>query len=316
MQNIFHESSYDDLDLFREQTGPLQMDILQLEKGRFNAAQQILDFGDISFCLTYYALRLTTRIEMASGHVTLALPFTEASWCGEYFPQHCAAVVLPNHQSTTVLASNFFGLDVDTTEELAYKQRFLPEQWLHAPPSPLRAVLPTSRIAAKELCLWVRALCYLLKNTLPDPTLIAALRERGIELVQKALNVPSNTSQFSEPVNDCPGLVFSAQRLIDKHYHHPITVESLAEELGVSERWLQISFKKILGVSPYRYILLARLHGARRELAKNSSIGNAVTEAALQNGFSNLGRFSQQYRALFGELPNETLKLNKGPKMR
>lgn len=107
MHNIFRESSCADLDLFREQSGPLQMEILQLETGRFNAAQQIVDFGDISFCLTYYALRLTTRIEMASGHVTLALPFTEASWCGEYFPQHCAAVVLPNHQSTTVLASNF-----------------------------------------------------------------------------------------------------------------------------------------------------------------------------------------------------------------
>jgi AraC family ethanolamine operon transcriptional activator len=45
-------------------------------------------------------------------------------------------------------------------------------------------------------------------------------------------------------------------------------------------------------------------------MLKDSSPGETtVTEVALQQGFVELGRFSQYYRALFGEYPSETLGL-------
>ena len=34
-----------------------------------------------------------------------------------------------------------------------------------------------------------------------------------------------------------------------------------------------------------------------------------ITEVALDYGFSHLGRFSSDYRKLFGELPSETVRL-------
>ena len=133
------------------------------------------------------------------------------------------------------------------------------------------------------------------------------MREHGIELVKRAFCVPTHAVQDARPEKASRGLVFAAQALIDKHYREPITIESLARDLGVSERWLQISFKSIMGVSPYRYIMLARLHGAKRDL-QSSATEHSVTQAALENGFGHLGRFSQQYRSLFGESPTDTLK--------
>ena len=118
---------------------------------------------------------------MKSGHVTLAIPFTAACWCGQEFPQHHAAVVLPNCQTTTVLASKYFGLDVDMAQDLAVKQHIIPDAWFCAPPSPLHAVLPVCPAALKELHSWVLTQFSKLKNTAVDATLKAALREHGIE---------------------------------------------------------------------------------------------------------------------------------------
>ncbi|MEX5669595.1 helix-turn-helix domain-containing protein, partial [Pseudomonas neuropathica] len=47
---------------------------------------------------------------------------------------------------------------------------------------------------------------------------------------------------------------------------------------------------------------------AHRELLKRSPMETTVAEVAMQWSFWHLGRFSSRYRALFQELPSETLK--------
>ncbi|WP_425338418.1 helix-turn-helix domain-containing protein [Thiorhodococcus minor] len=61
-----------------------------------------------------------------------------------------------------------------------------------------------------------------------------------------------------------------------------------------------------LGTTPSRYILARRLHSAREVLRNARSA--SVTVAALDQGFEHLGRFSQHYQTLFGELPSRTLQ--------
>ena len=50
----------------------------------------------------------------------------------------------------------------------------------------------------------------------------------------------------------------------------------------------------------------------QHDLTQADPRSNSVTETALEWGFSHLGRFSAEYRALFGELPSETL--NQAPR--
>src|SRR5262245_9138588 len=86
----------------------------------------------------------------------------------------------------------------------------------------------------------------------------------------------------------------------------PVRVEQLAEVAGVRPRTLESHFRTFLGTTPLGWVRRTRLHNARRALLESGD--RSVTDAALANGFSQMGRFAAQYRAEFGELPSETLQ--------
>ncbi|RJG08642.1 helix-turn-helix domain-containing protein [Pseudomonas cavernicola] len=82
----------------------------------------------------------------------------------------------------------------------------------------------------------------------------------------------------------------------------------LANVAGVSLRQLQQTFKTYTGMSPAQWLRLRRLNSAHRELLTRSAVETTVAEVAMNWSFWHLGRFSSSYRALFKELPSETLK--------
>ena len=86
---------------------------------------------------------------------------------------------------------------------------------------------------------------------------------------------------------------------------------SLAElcgAAGVGQRWLHKSFVDVLGVSPYRYIRLARLSKARELLLAPEAKPAAVKRVSLSLGYRLSGRFAADYRSVFGENPSDTLR--------
>lgn len=91
--------------------------------------------------------------------------------------------------------------------------------------------------------------------------------------------------------------------LIESEPETPYTVGDLARAAGLSSRSLQAAFQRDLGVSPMTYLRQVRLERAREDLILGTGPVSAI---AYHWGFSNLGRFAQQYRAMFNELPSET----------
>jgi AraC-like DNA-binding protein len=90
-------------------------------------------------------------------------------------------------------------------------------------------------------------------------------------------------------------------------------VATLADALGVTDRWIRAAFRKECGVSPSAFFRARNLHRARRDLHRADRFDISVTDVAMRWGFRHLGRFSGLYREFFGELPRETLQRPPGP---
>ena len=82
----------------------------------------------------------------------------------------------------------------------------------------------------------------------------------------------------------------------------------LCKAVGCSPQTLRACCREHLGMSPKRYLLLRRMHFARRALRRANLERTTVTEIATNCGFWELGRFSVAYRSLFGEAPLATLR--------
>ncbi len=59
-------------------------------------------------------------------------------------------------------------------------------------------------------------------------------------------------------------------------------------------------------MSPKQYLLLRRMHLARRALRDSAPGETTVTDIATRHGFWQFGRFAGEYRSLFGEAPSTT----------
>lgn len=91
------------------------------------------------------------------------------------------------------------------------------------------------------------------------------------------------------------------------NHDHPVYLAEICAATGVSERTLRVCCQEQLGVGPVRYLWLRRMHLARRTLMRADPGAVTVTKVASDYGFAELGRFSVQYGALFGESPSVSL---------
>jgi transcriptional regulator GlxA family with amidase domain len=106
-----------------------------------------------------------------------------------------------------------------------------------------------------------------------------------------------------------PETLLEALNLIDTRAGLDLTIDDVAEAVGVSPRALQLTFRKHLGLTPMGYARRVRVAHAHDELrAAMPGAGVSVTRIALDWGFLNPSRFASYYREAYGRSPRETLQ--------
>jgi AraC-like DNA-binding protein len=105
-----------------------------------------------------------------------------------------------------------------------------------------------------------------------------------------------------------PHYILQTERYIQENHGEAISLEHLVEQANVSERTLLEGFKRYRDVSPMKFLKLTRLDFVHLALKEADPASNNVTDIALASGFSQLGKFSTEYKERFGESPSDTLK--------
>jgi AraC-like DNA-binding protein len=149
-----------------------------------------------------------------------------------------------------------------------------------------------------------------------DTLLVSPL---GIAAVEQSLMTallaaqPSNyTAALARQASPAtPRHVMRAEELIRAHPERAITVGNLSEASGVSARTLFEGFRRFRGTTPMALLRMVRLERAYAELQTASPTEN-IAGIAFKWGIVHLGRFAQDYRRRFGELPSETLRRGRG----
>lgn len=106
-----------------------------------------------------------------------------------------------------------------------------------------------------------------------------------------------------------PSYLNHLETIFKENLSQPLTLTELEKTLGVSRERLYHDFNTYYGQSPVAYLRNLRFEETYRRL-NNTKPWENVSSIAMDCGFQQLGRFSQEYKNRFGELPSETLKKN------
>ena len=171
-----------------------------------------------------------------------------------------------------------------------------------------RRVIPIDKAQARYFRSILRSLFAGLAgepSLLADPESRASLKRSSVGAVLELLAHPDEqTDSRAATVASNWQLASQARALVEDSPDCPMSVIELALRLGVSRRTIQYACRNTLGVKPMSYLRAVRLSGVRKEM----QYARSVSEAATRWGFWHFGRFARDYRAMFGELPSETLK--------
>lgn len=137
-----------------------------------------------------------------------------------------------------------------------------------------------------------------------------ALIDRTIDQVV-ALLAESSNRDVKELSKKRRSVVEGAIPYIQRYANEQLTVDDVCNEIGVSTRTLQYAFQQCLGVTPKAYIQAIRLHGVHAELKETSKPGVSISDVAMRWGFWHMGDFAKSYRRHFGQLPSETIRIQK-----
>jgi AraC-like DNA-binding protein len=129
----------------------------------------------------------------------------------------------------------------------------------------------------------------------------------------------SHPHNYSEALQrlDKPAVPRDVKRAIDyieAHLESVINLADIVAASGVPGRSLFRHFMDHRGISPMRYLRLARLQKVREELHQ-AEPEQDLSEIAIRWGFEHLGRFAVEYRKRFGERPSETLKSHRARRL-
>ena len=132
-----------------------------------------------------------------------------------------------------------------------------------------------------------------------------SLLEIQLTVLNRTLDEPNNINGKGAKSHEYT--IKRSIEFLEANSYTPIHLLDLCSALDVKMRSLNYAFQEFYGVSPIRYLRLARYAKVRRDLVSADPKTTTVTEIATRWHFWHFGRFSVEYKNLYGESPSVTL---------
>ena len=127
--------------------------------------------------------------------------------------------------------------------------------------------------------------------------------ELVLGLIERVVAAMADQNRFAAaPAAREARRVVEAIRLVESDAARPVRLQDLAASAGMSKYHFLRVFRRLTGMTPYQYLLSARMRRAALELASSR---RPVLAIALDSGFGDLSTFNHRFRAAFGATPTQ-----------
>jgi AraC family ethanolamine operon transcriptional activator len=294
-----------DVDHFSEQLRGRDTPAIQIEPGPISIRFRSIDLNGMIFSENRVNRRLIDHSRIEHGWIYFAVNLSPAIFCGTYVDVGHMTVLNSGREYRSIIYSNWHAI------EILIESSALTEEGIWLAPHLILDPEEASISLPVELVRIFRRLAEIAfdrhQNGPVDGTWLRAALLRALD---KALRIGARGlhGRYPRPEAEGYGLTLRMIRYIESRFGQRIAVNEVASELNVTPRALHYATRSALGMSPLDLILAFRLNHVRNEFWDMRLSEASITQAALMQDFGHLGRFSQQYRVLFGELPSQTLR--------
>ena len=303
---------FDDIDDFSQTARAWDLNIDQLERGKFKA--DLLQFGtrDVMVAHAEFYPGTYQQGEPPQGLRTfgiLADSLSHLTWRHKMIPANAVMAFPPGTELDAVSQSGGFKVfTLSFSEELlavvSQSVGFLDVEKLlngndviFVKPQAMTELLRTLHRISRELRefptkLETASLTYELEFNLTRNLLTALSYSRD--------KMPQPTMRMRDVA------LKRVEDYLEEFPHIPHTVRDICQVANVSERTLEYAFRERFGIPPKSFLLALRLNGVRRELKDPDTMSTTITDLATRWGFWHMSQFAADYRRFFGELPSAT----------
>lgn len=104
---------------------------------------------------------------------------------------------------------------------------------------------------------------------------------------------------------DFTGYARNVMEYVCEHYNQKLSLQSLAEQVGLSPQYLSKYFRKATNMCLTRYINLIRLEHSNKCLANRNM---NINDVALSNGFPDVKTYVRTCKSVYGMTPSALRK--------
>jgi len=292
--------------------------ITQIAPGELLTDSSLITTGDVALFKVQVGVRSVGVTVLNPDYVSFAIP---TCWNGEYIVNGEAA------KSTRIYmpgSSDSFYIRGDRRETLGV---ILERDQFIETIAALRGVGPEeinlndrslelSPIAAVNLRAQFLAILDIYTKEEQDITLISQRREFAYKvfglITDAYLSAHTKADSTTGRRQPATQIVRKAEECFIESEMGSVSLADLCMAAGVSKSTLYNAFHNTCGEPPLEYFHKRRLMKARTILINSPPERGAIKRAALDVGLTELGRFSVEYRRLFGESPSVTINKSFG----